>query len=396
MNKITYPIRVMRIITRLNIGGPAIHVINLNAGLDSSRYKSLLVTGMEAESEGSFKDQALAKGLRMEVLPELGRELSLKNDWVTIWKLYHLMKRDRPQIVHTHTAKAGFVGRLAARLARVPVVCHTFHGHVLHSYFGSLKTRLFIKLEKFGARLSTRIITLSPSLREELVQLGVTHPDHVSEIPLGFNLKPFEEQVRNHGNFRKQLGVDEKTALVGAVGRLVKIKNLPLFLGAIARVRQVRSDIQFVLVGDGEERTALEELVHILGLEAAVHFTGWRQDLPQIYADLDAAVISSDNEGTPVSLIEAMSAGCPVIATRVGGVPDLLETGRLGILVPPGNPKALAEAILQVASDLRGTRERASLAKKRVIEKFSIKRLVGDMDQLYLELLQETGSRFKG
>lgn len=388
-------IRVMCIIARLNIGGPAIHVIDLYGRLKDLRYDPILVTGTEAESEGSFKDLAIARGLRVVVVPELGREISLKNDLVAIRKLYYLMQQERPHIVHTHTAKAGFIGRLAAWLARVPVVCHTFHGHVLHGYFGATKNRFFLELEKFGSRLSSCIITLSGLLRDELVSLGVTHHDHIAVIPLGFELQEFARQKRYPGSFRKELGLSEQDKLVAVVGRLVKIKNIPLFLEAAAKLRHLNQDIHFAVVGDGEEREKLESYARSLGLERVVHFTGWRHDLPKVYADLDVTVISSNNEGTPVSLIEAMAVGCPVVATRVGGVPDLLDNGRLGILVPPGNGEAMGKGILQVFRDEDTTKIRTSLAKKYVLKHYSSARLIADMDRLYLDLLRKYGLLFR-
>lgn len=388
-------IRVMCIIARLNIGGPAIHVIDLYGRLKDLRYDPILVTGTEAESEGSFKDLAIARGLRVVVVPELGREISLKNDLVAIRKLYYLIQQERPHIVHTHTAKAGFIGRLAAWLARVPVVCHTFHGHVLHGYFGATKNRFFLELEKFGSRLSSCIITLSGLLRDELVSLGVTHHDHIAVIPLGFELQEFARQKRHSGSFRKELGLSEQDKLVAVVGRLVKIKNIPLFLEAAAKLRHLNQDIHFAVVGDGEEREKLESYARSLGLERVVHFTGWRHDLPKVYADLDVTVISSNNEGTPVSLIEAMAVGCPVVATRVGGVPDLLDNGRLGILVPPGNGEAMGKGILQVFRDEDTTKIRTSLAKKYVLKHYSSARLIADMDRLYLDLLRKYGLLFR-
>src|SRR5215216_6397237 len=190
------PIRVMRIISRMNIGGPATHVVLLNAGLDRGGYDCLLVTGSEGAGEGSLRDLALSSNLRLALIPELGREIALWSDLVTLVKLYRLMRRERPHIVHTHTAKAGFAGRIAARLAGVPVVLHTFHGHVFHGYFSPGKTRLFLMIERLGALLSTRIITISPRLREEIAQFGVTWSGRIEIIPLGFELESFASQAR--------------------------------------------------------------------------------------------------------------------------------------------------------------------------------------------------------
>ena len=385
------PIRVMRIISRMNIGGPATHVVLLNAGLERHGYDCLLVTGSEGASEGSLRDLAQSSNLRLALIPELGREIAPWSDLVTLVKLYRLMRRERPHVVHTHTAKAGFVGRIAARLAGVPIVLHTFHGHVFHGYFSPAKTRLFLLIERLGARLSTRMITISPRLREEIAEFGVAETDQIDIIPLGFELDEFASQPRATGDFRRALGIPGDAKLVGAVGRLVPIKNIPLLLEAAALARQEDPDIRVVLVGDGELREELQARAAALGLAQAVVFAGWRRDLASVYADLDAVVISSRNEGTPASLIEAMATGCPVIATRVGGVPDLIVDGETGRLVPPGDREALAEALLTLFREPAGTVRMTELARRRVLERHQAKRLVADVDRLYRELLTTAG-----
>ena len=385
------PIRVMRIISRMNIGGPATHVVLLNAGLDRGGYDCLLVTGSEGANEGSLRDLALSSDLRLAMIPELGREIAPWSDFVTVVKLYRLMRRERPHVVHTHTAKAGFVGRIAARLAGVPVVLHTFHGHVFHGYFSPAKTQLFLLIERFGARLSTRIITISPRLREEIVQFGVTGREQIEVIPLGFELEAFASQQRGAGHFKHSLGLPPNVKLVGAVGRLVPIKNIPLLLEAAALARQEDPDIRIVIVGDGALREALEARAEALGLGQAVVFAGWRRDLASVYADLDAVVISSHNEGTPASLIEAMATGCPVVSTRVGGVPDLIGDGETGRLVSPGEREALAAALLELFREPERTARMAELAQRQVLERHQARRLVANVDRLYRQLLTAAG-----
>lgn len=387
----TEAIRVMRVISRMNVGGPSVHVSLLNAGLDRDGYDCLLVTGSEGATEGSLRDLAVSRGLRLAVVPELGREIALRSDLLTLVKLYRLMRRERPQIVHTHLAKAGFTGRIAARLAGVPIVLHTFHGHVFRGYFSPRKTRLFLLMERLGARLSTRIVTISPRLREEIAGFGVTTADRIAVIPLGFELDAFAAQPRATGDFRRSLGLPAEATLVGAVGRLVPIKNIPLLLEAAVIVRRRHPAVRVVLVGDGELRADLEARAAALGLADAVTFAGWRRDLPSVYADLDAVVISSDNEGTPASLIEAMATGCPVVATRVGGVPDLVADGETGRLVPPADPDALAGALLALLDEPERTARMAELARKQALERYQAQRLVADVDRLYRELLAAAG-----
>ncbi|MBP0015951.1 MAG: glycosyltransferase family 4 protein [Cyanobacteria bacterium SBLK] len=380
-------IRVMRIIARLNVGGPARHVILLNANLERSRYQNLLVTGIEGVREGSMKDLVASHQLDMEIIPELGREIALKNDLFVLWKLYRLMGRYRPHIVHTHTAKAGLVGRIAAKLAGVPIIVHTFHGHVFHGYFSPAKTQFFIALEKFCGLLSDRIITISALLKQEIAAYGVAPLDKIEIVPLGFDLSPFATQNRHTGEFRASIDIPAKGKLIAAVGRLVPIKNIPLLLEAFAIARQSDPQIYLALIGDGELRSHLEVRVRELGIAPAVIFTGWRQDLPQIYADLDAVVISSDNEGTPASLIEAMATGCPAIATRVGGVLDLLAPDR-GRIVNPKEPQSLARAILDLWQNPDKTQHFAANAREYALSTYNSQRLIGDIAQLYETLVK--------
>jgi len=376
----------MRIIARMNIGGPATHVTLLNQGLTNLGYECLLVTGMETDREGTLKDEVAARQLSMEIIPNLGREIALAEDIKTLLKLYRLMRQWKPDIVHTHTAKAGFVGRIAARLAGVPLVVHTFHGHVFHGYFGRAKTRFFIELEKICARMSDRIITISDRLKTEILEFGITNPEHIQIIPLGLELNRLNA-VSETNRFDAEFGLNPELHLVGAVGRLVPIKNLHLFLDAAAIAHQKNPNLRFILVGDGELRSELETYAEKLQISHAVIFAGWRRDLAQVYADLDAVVISSDNEGTPASLIEAMAAGCPVISTRVGGVPDFVKDGETGRLVPPQDPTALGQAMLNLFADKINTDRMAGQAKTFALKKYNSERLVADMDGLYKNLL---------
>lgn len=384
------PIRVMRIIARLNTGGPAIHVSLLSRGLDADGcFKTRLVAGLIGEAEGDMSYLARESGLDLITLPALGREISPFADFMTTLALFRLMRRWRPHIVHTHTAKAGFVGRLAAWLAGVPVIVHTFHGHVFHSYFGPLTTQLFLILERLAALISTAILTVSDGLRDELLGYHIAPPHKIRVVPLGLDLAPFTHAETLRGRFRRELGISTDAPLVGIIGRLVPVKHHDLFLAAARLVLDTVPDACFVVVGDGQRRAELVSLVGEMGLAGRVIFTGWRRDLPRIYADLGALVISSKNEGTPVSLIEAMAAGVPVVSTAVGGVPDLLKRGDLGLLVPPGDPSALAAGI--VAALARPSADRIGRAREQVLRYHSADRLTADIRALYLELLAGKG-----
>lgn len=382
--------KVLRIIGRLNIGGPAIHVVNLTAGLDPTRYQSLLVAGSENEGEGSMLDFALAHGVRPTVIPQIVTAFSLTpRDAAALVKLYTLIHREKPEIVHTHTAKAGFLGRVAARLAGVPVIVHTFHGHVLHGYYGPLKNGLLRRLEQSLAWCTDRLVTVSEEVKRDLIDYGIAPAEKITVIPLGFDLDPFLNSHSLHSDFRREMGLGDDIKLVGIVGRIFPIKNHALFLESAARISAQEPGARFVIVGDGVLRPALEQQARELGIADRVLFTGWRRDLPRIYADLDLLVVSSDNEGTPVSAIEAMASSCPVVATRVGGLPDLISDHRTGLLVPPRDADALAGAVVDLLRSPEMVREFCQNAREAVRQRFTVRRLIGDMDRLYSQLLEE-------
>ncbi len=385
-------VRVLRIIARLNVGGPARHVALLNAGMDPNRFTSWLVTGTENPDEGSLRDYARARGVEPLVIPEILGQASLGlHDVIALCKLVGVIRRIRPHVVHTHTAKAGFLGRLAARITRVPIVVHTYHGHVLSGYFSQRKTKLLTMMERGLARFSDRLVAVSDQVRDDLVSLGVASSDHFSVVPLGLDLAPMFSAGSQRGALRTELGVASDVPLIGIVGRLFPIKNHALFLETAACLTRKHPDARFVVVGDGVLRPELEERAGRPDLKGHVFFTGWRFDLPAVYADLDVLVVSSRNEGTPVSAIEAMAAGCPVVATRVGGLPDLIDDGRTGILVAPGDATALSEAIFGVLTDQKRKSSLCEAARACVEQRFMVSRLVSDMQELYEELLNSKG-----
>jgi glycosyltransferase involved in cell wall biosynthesis len=302
-------------------------------------------------------------------------------------KLYGLMRRHRPHIVHTHTAKAGLLGRLAARMAGVPIVLHTYHGHVLHGYYGPVKSWLLRRMEQALARITDRLVTVSEQVKAELVAHGVAGAEKITVIPLGFDLESFLTSSAQRGQFRQEIGLNGVVKLVGIVGRLFPIKNHRLFLDAAAKVTAREPATRFVIVGDGVLRSALEQQAKELGIADRVFFIGWRRDLPRIYADLDVLVVSSDNEGTPVSAIEAMAAGCPVVATCVGGLPDLISDHDTGLLVRPKDANGLATAVLHLLRNPEIARTIGENAMMVARERFAAKRLLRDVDRLYKQLL---------
>ena len=378
-------------IARLNIGGPALHATLLTERLAPDRFDSILVTGTEAPGEGNYLTLQGKPLDRLVVIPALGREIRGLADVSALRRLVGLMRAVRPHIVHSHTAKAGTLARLAARLSGVPVVVHTYHGHVFHGYFSAGRTRLFLAIERALARRTDCLLTVSETVRRELLGFGIGSPEGMRVMPLGLDLDRFVGCEAGRGALRAELALPPDTPLVGIVARLVPIKAHEVFLEAAAKLVRRVQGISFVVVGDGERRAALEAEVRRLGLGGRVHFLGWRRDLDRIYADLDVVALTSRNEGSPVSLIEAMAAGRPVVATRVGGVPDLIEDGITGVLVTPGEAGAVADAIGALLAD----RDRASAigeaGRKHVVPVFGAERLLADMDQLYTELLRRKG-----
>jgi glycosyltransferase involved in cell wall biosynthesis len=382
-------IRVLRVIARMNVGGPAIHATLLASGLDPSRYETTLVTGAEGENEGNHLALHRQAIPNLITIPDLGREIRGVQDLRSLASLLGVVRRFRPHIVHTHAAKAGTIGRVAARLAGVPVVVHTFHGHVLRGYFSPRKEQVFRVIERGLARITDELVAVSPRVRQELLDMRIGRPDAFSVVPLGFDLARFTHAETHRGELRAELGVPPGSPMVGIVARLVPIKAHEVFVAAARHLHAQRPDAHFVIVGDGERRAELAQLVSAGGEAfcAAVHFLGWRADLARIYADLDVVTLTSRNEGSPVALIEAMAAGRPVVATRVGGVPDVVEHGRRGLLVEMDDALGLAEQVLQVLASPEDGASMGREGRRHALGTYGSARLIDDIDRLYGRLL---------
>jgi len=401
--------KIVRIIARLNVGGPARHVVWLTSGLAEAGYRSVLVAGSVPPGEEDmsyFADQAAVKPL---YIPEMSREISL-NDAVTVWKLFRLLQRERPDIVHTHTAKAGTVGRVAGffyrwltpgALVGKPRPCkfvHTYHGHVFHSYYGHARTRVFLAIERLLAKLVTdRLVVVSEQQRVEIGEtFRVGRSGQIKVIRLGLDLEIFADHGSRRAKFRNELGIDDETILVGIVGRLTEIKNHEMFLNSVARLKASEQRVSFVIIGDGSLRETLERQAKSLGLENEVIFAGGRKDPEYFYPALDICALTSRNEGTPLTLIEAMANARPVVATSVGGVVDLLgevlEDGpykvcERGISVPAGDEETFAAALRRLIGDRALQRELGSRGFEFVQHNYRKERLLEDIKDLYGELL---------
>ena len=386
------PVKVLRVIARLNMGGPALHVAYLTAGLDERGYDTTLVAGTLARGEDSMAFVADQLQLEVERIPELQRELSPLRDMRAALRLARVIRRERPQILHTHTAKAGAVGRLAALLAgdaRPPIVVHTFHGHVLRGYFGLPLTWWFRLLERWLARVTNVLIAVSPQVRDDLVALGVAPRSKFVVIRLGIEL---EQRVSVDADARREtrrvLGVPEDAFVVGWIGRMTAVKRTEDVVAALRALHDRGVDAYLCMIGDGPDRDAVERKAHELSVMRRCLFLGYRQDVAPYYAAFDAMILPSVNEGTPVSAMESLAARRPVVATRVGGVPDVVRDGEDGFLVGVGAPGELADRLARLAADPSLREAMGARGRERVLRRYARERLIDDIDRLYRSLLQ--------
>ena len=386
--------RILRVIARLNVGGPALHVSYLTKGLANRGYDTTLVAGKLARGEDSMSYVADALGLNVRPLAAMHREVSPVYDPIAVTRLVGEIRRVRPHILHTHTAKAGAVGRAAALLAgdaRPPVIVHTYHGHVLTGYFDPLRTQFFRETERALARHTDRLVAVGPEVRDDLVALGVAPPEKFSVIRLGIDLESRVLTIDRRAEFRHLFGIPDDRFVVGWIGRMTAIKRVPDILAAFKVLRDRGVDATLCLVGDGPDRDAIEQLASDLGIVRDVLFVGYQKDVAPYYAFFDALLLPSANEGTPVVAIEALAAGRPVVATRVGGVPDVVDDNESGFLVEVGDIEALTDRLEQLAGDPELRARLGATGRERVVPRYRVERLVDDIDELYRELLTARG-----
>jgi glycosyltransferase involved in cell wall biosynthesis len=387
------PVRVLRVIARLNMGGPALHVAYLTHGLRERGYDTTLVAGSLARGEDSMEFVARELGIEATHLPELRRDIAPIRDLQATVRLARLIRRLRPDILHTHTAKAGAVGRAAALLvgdARPPIVVHTFHGHVLRGYFGPRLSYGFRLLERWLAKRTDALVAVSPEVRDELVRLGVAPAEKFTVIRVGIELGVRVADLDGRAETRRLLGIADGSFTVGWVGRMTGVKRTSDVLLAFKRLRERGVDAVLCMIGDGPERGQLERRAHELGIMKRTLFLGYQEHVAPYYAALDAMILPSGNEGTPVSAIEALAAGRPVVATRVGGLPDVVREGKDGFLVSPGAVDELADRLERLAADEGLRRRMGEAGRERVLPRYSVERLIDDVDALYRSLLART------
>lgn len=402
--------KILRIIARLNVGGPARHVVWLTKALQDDEFQTTLIAGSVPPGEDDMGYFADENGVRPVYLREMSREIS-PSDTRSLLKLYRLIKAEKPDIIHTHTAKAGTLGRIAGsmyrwltwgtlvgRPRRVRMV-HTFHGHVFHSYYSPAKTRAFLAIERTLARATDRIVVLSDQQLDEInKKFRVGNLERFAVVPLGIAIEQFDSDPSVRQKLRAEFGVQESDVVVGFVGRLTEIKNISLLLHAAARIRE-RKDVKFAIVGDGHLRPDLEQKAASLDIGSNTIFLGNRSDISDIYSALDIVALTSLNEGTPLSLIEAMAAGKPVISTGVGGVRDLLGAVReeyggfsvcdRGIRVESFEPADYQAGLTYLVENRQWRAEIAERGRKYIRSRYGKDRLIDDIKRLYRELNSE-------
>ena len=388
--------RVIHIITRLDKGGSAETTLHIVSSLNMEKYDVFLAHGLSRESNMSIMEKevvesdlllAEAKGVRVFALPSLVRRLSFKNDLLAFINIYRLIKRIRPHIVHTHTSKAGLLGRLASFLARVPIIIHTPHGHVFHSYYGPVMTKVFVFAEKILSFMTDKITALTNRERDEHLEEGIASIEKYVVIHSGVMLDRLMNMSVDAGAVRGKFGIAQDSNVIGVVGRLVPIKGHKYLVSAAKRIIKEFRNTVFVFVGDGYLSSRLERQAESVGVRKNIIFTGWRKDAVEILDLFDILVLPSLNEGMGKVLVEGMALGKPIIASNVGGIIDLVRNGENGILVPPGDSDALGEAILQLLKDKNLSEKLGKNGKAMVYPEFDASVMVKQIDDLYESLL---------
>jgi glycosyltransferase involved in cell wall biosynthesis len=389
---------VLRILNRFNLGGPTFNVAYLTKFLEPE-YHTHLAGGSIDDTEGSSRFILDDLGIKPVIIPEMKREVNFADDIRSYYQIKKIIKEINPKIVHTHASKAGALGRMAAYKMKVPIIVHTFHGHVFHSYFGKLKTDLVIKTEQFLAKRSTAIIAISEKQKIELSEeFKICEAEKIHVIPLGFDLNKFRtDKERKRKKFREKYLIPDETILISIVGRLVPVKNHALFIDSMIEIeKKFRGKIKAMIVGDGELRKELEKRVlekcqlNQIDSDKLFCFTSWISEIDEVNAGSDIIALTSNNEGTPVSLIEAQASGKPIVSTRVGGIENVVKEGKTALLSASGN---LEELTHNFSILLNNNQMRSSFGEngwELVGKKYHYERLVTDMKNLYDKLLIAT------
>lgn len=394
------PRKVIHVITRLDWGGSAQNTLLTALGHDRTKFAPVVVAGRTGRWDAQGGDRATEAncrrltqaGVRWVLLPTLTREINPLKDLAALWRLVALFRLERPVIVHTHTSKAGVLGRLAAWLAAVPVVIHTPHGHIFYGHFGRLASRLFLRIEQILARGTTGLIALTEAERDEHLACRVGKAEQFSVVPSGIDLNRFRAAASGGTRIRPS-GFDcpPDAVVIGSVGWLTEVKGHRFLIEAFARLKPAHPNLHLVIVGSGGLREAYLALADRAGGADALHLLGDRQDVPDCLAGMDLFVLPSLNEGMGRALIEAMAAGLPVVASKVGGVPAIVEDRRTGLLVPAGDAGALASALEELVQKPAWAKELGAAASRSIGERFGSDAMVRAIESVYDKALAGVG-----
>jgi glycosyltransferase involved in cell wall biosynthesis len=380
---------LIHLITRLTLGGSARNTIDSAAAAARAGYRTILATGPSGQ-EIDIADSANDKGCEVVFINSFRRQVSPVHDLQALAQTIRLIRRQRADIVHTHTSKAGFIGRLAAYLCRVPVIIHTPHGHIFHGYYGATLTRVFIHLERWAAQMTDRIVVLTEKGAREHLDWGIGRPHQFVAVPSGVDIASLRPKLLAKQEARRQLGWDAHAPYILGVGRFVFIKGFDLAVRAMAQVLEEVPQSHLVLLGDGPESAVLENLAKTERVHSRLIITAVKDRLALYLSASDVFVAPSRNEGMGRAIVEAMSAGLPIVASQVGGIPSVVEDKQSGLLVPPEDPGALARALIRLLQDASMRNEYGSRGWKRA-EQFSLDRMESLLLRLYNEAATEKG-----
>ncbi len=391
--------KVVHVITRLDRGGSAQNTVLTVLGHERARFEPVVVAGLAGRWDAQGGDRATeenrrrleAAGVRCYLVPALTREIRPIKDAAALFQLVRLLRRERPAIVHTHTSKAGVLGRVAAKIAGVPVIVHTPHGHVFYGHFSRLPSWVFLQVERLLATITTHLIALTEAERDEHLVRGVGRAGCFTVAPSGIDLERFRRVAGVSGRRPPGVTCPPDAIVVGSVGWLTAVKGHRFLIEAIARLKPSHPRLHLLIVGSGGLREEYEALARKLGVGEAVQLLGEREDVPDCLAAMDLFVLPSLNEGMGRALVEAMAAGRPVVATRVGGVPAVVEHRRTGLLVPPGDSAALAAAIDELLQRPEWAKELGAAASQRIDDRYGAAALVRTVERVYDSALRSKG-----
>ena len=373
-------IKVLRIIARMNVGGPAVQVSGLMRGFDQEIFEQELLTGFCAADEADYLEK-VATDVKAIRIDGLGRSIKPRADLTALFAIAKEIRRFKPDVIHTHTAKAGVVGRIASLLSgQRSIRVHTFHGHLLHGYFGTAKTKLVILIEKFLALFTDQLLAVGKQVQDDLITVGIGNLRKFAVMPPGLQL----ENVPTKAAARKELGLEPNEIYCAFIGRITQIKRPDRFLDVTSQVQADNVKVHFIVAGAGEKLTYCQDRVSSENLP--VTFLGWREDIEVVLAAADFVILTSDNEGTPLRLIQAGMVGIPVVATNVGSTNEIVVDGQTGFLTDL-SVEQLAQAVTKLATDSDLRAKMGAAGKEYTLARYGVERLVKDHQDLYLRLL---------